>query len=142
MLPGGRITAEDGYAYAKFARVALGTHDIDFRSRPLSAEEASFLAAHVVLTGPGNGAATYADLERANTVVLAGFEPEDEAGAVFLRLRKANQGSGTTVVSIAPYTSRGLRKMGGTLIPTAPGDEAAALDALGMTGDHASTRPR
>ena len=73
----------------KFARVALGTNDIDFRARPLSAEEASFLAAHVVLTGPGNGAATYADLERANTVLLAGFEPEDEAGAVFLRLRKA-----------------------------------------------------
>ena len=68
--------------------------------------------------------------------VLAGFEPEDEAGAVFLRLRKANHGSGTKVVSIAPYTSRGLRKMGGTLVPTAPGDEAAALDALGMTGDH------
>ena len=136
VLPGGRITAEDGYAYAKFARAALGTNDIDFRARPLSAEEASFLAAHVVLTGPGNGAATYADLERANTVVLAGFEPEDEAGAVFLRLRKANHGSGTKVVSIAPYSSRGLRKMGGTLIPTAPGDEAAALDALGMTGDH------
>ena len=136
VLPGGRITAEDGYAYSKFARAALGTNDIDFRSRPLSAEEASFLAAHVVLTGPGNGAATYADLERANTVLLAGFEPEDEAGAVFLRLRKANRGSGTKVVSIAPYSSRGLRKMGGTLIPTAPGDEAAALDALGMTGDH------
>ena len=136
VLPGGRITAEDGYAYTKFARAALGTHDIDFRARPLSAEEASFLAAHVVLTGPGNGAVTYADLERANTVVLAGFEPEDEAGAVFLRLRKANRGAGTTVVSIAPYTSRGLRKMGGTLVPTAPGEEAAALDALGMTGDH------
>ncbi len=136
VLPGGRITAEDGYAYAKFARVALGTHDIDFRSRPLSAEEASFLAAHVVLTGPGNGAATYADLERANTVVLAGFEPEDEAGVVFLRLRKAHQSSHTQVVSIAPFASRGLRKMGGALIATAPGGEAAALDALGMTGDH------
>ena len=34
--------------------------------------------------------------------VLVGFEPEDEAGAVFLRLRKANHGSGTKVVSIAP----------------------------------------
>src|SRR3954453_2112634 len=79
VLPGGRITAEDGYAYAKFARAALGTNDIDFRSRPLSAEETSFLGAHVVLTGPGSGAATYADLERATTVVLAGFEPEDEA---------------------------------------------------------------
>ena len=26
--------------------------------------------------------------------------------------------------------------MAGTLVPTAPGDEAAALDALGLTGDH------
>jgi len=136
VLPGGRITAEDGYAYSKFARLALGTNDIDFRSRPLSAEETSFLAAHVVLTGPAGGGVTYADLERAGTVVLAGFEPEDEAGAVFLRLRKAHRASGTRVVSVAPYSSRGLRKMGGTLLATAPGDEAGALDALGLTGDH------
>jgi NADH-quinone oxidoreductase subunit G len=136
VLPGGRITAEDGYAYSKFARVALGTNDIDFRARPLSAEETSFLAAHVVLSGPGSAAVTYADLERATTVVLAGFEPEDEAGVLFLRLRKANRSSGTKVVSLAPYTSRGLRKMGGTLVPTIPGQEAAALDELGLTGDH------
>ena len=34
VLPGGRLTEEDAYAYAKFARVALGTNDIDFRARP------------------------------------------------------------------------------------------------------------
>jgi len=27
VLPGGRLTAEDAYAYAKFARVALGTNE-------------------------------------------------------------------------------------------------------------------
>ena len=85
VLTGGRVTAEDAYAYSKFARVALGTNDIDFRARPHSAEEASFLAAEVVLTSP----VSYADLERASTVVLVGLEPEDEAGAIFLRLRKA-----------------------------------------------------
>ncbi len=52
VLPGGRVTAEDAYAYSKFARVALGTNDVDFRSRPLSAEEADFLAAEVVLCAP------------------------------------------------------------------------------------------
>ena len=46
VLTGGRLTAEDAYAYSKFARVALGTNDIDFRARPHSAEEAEFLAAH------------------------------------------------------------------------------------------------
>ena len=52
VLTGGRVTAEDAYAYSKFARIALGTNDIDFRSRPLSAEEASFLASEVVLPEP------------------------------------------------------------------------------------------
>ena len=43
---------EDAYAYAKFARVALGTNDVDFRARPHSAEEAAFLAAHVAGSRP------------------------------------------------------------------------------------------
>ena len=127
VLTGGRVTAEDAYAYSKFARVALGTNDIDFRARPHSAEEASFLAAEVVLTSP----VSYADLERASTVVLVGLEPEDEAGAIFLRLRKAAKHRRTRVVSLAPYSSRGLRKMSGQLVPTVPGDEAAALEQLG-----------
>ncbi len=130
VLTGGRLTAEDSYAYAKFARVALGTNDIDFRARAHSAEEADFLAAHVALGGPGNGAVTYADLETARSVVLVGLEPEDEAGTVFLRLRKSARGRMLPICSIAPYTSRGLHKMSGTLIPTRPGDEPAAIDAL------------
>ena len=129
VLTGGRVTAEDAYGYSKFARVALGTNDIDFRSRPLSAEETSFLGAHVVLSG----GVTYADLDSASVVVLAGFEPEDEAGTLFLRLRKASRRA-TRVVSIAPFTTRGLTKMNGTLLPTAPGDEAAALAALANDG--------
>ena len=131
VLTGGRLTGEDAYAYSKFARVALGTNDIDFRARAHSAEEAEFLAAHVV------GRAldvTYADLEKAGVVVLAGFEPEDESPIVFLRLRKAAK-AGTKVVSLAPFTSRGLQKMRGTLVRTAPGDEAAALEALANDGD-------
>ena len=62
-------------------------------------------------------------------MLLVGLEPEDEAGTIFLRLRKASR-SGTTVASVAPFASRGLEKMAGTLIPTAPGAEAAALGDL------------
>ncbi len=51
VLPGGRLTEEDAYAYAKFARVALGTNDIDYRSRPNSAEELAFLGAAVAGAG-------------------------------------------------------------------------------------------
>ncbi len=132
VLTGGRLTGEDSYAYSKFARVALGTNDIDFRARAHSAEEAGFLAAHVV------GKAldvTYADLEKASVVLLAGLEPEDESPIVFLRLRKAARKGRTKVVSIAPFTSRGLQKMHGTLIRTAPGDEPSALEAVAHDGE-------
>ena len=125
VLTGGRVTAEDAYAYSTFARVVLGTNDIDFRARPLSAEETGFLASEVVLRND----VSYADLESASVVVLAGFEPEDEAGAIFLRLRKASR-TGTRVVALAPYTSRGLRKMAGRLVPTSAGGETAALAGL------------
>jgi len=33
VLAGGRLTVTDAYAYGKFARVALGTNDVDFRAR-------------------------------------------------------------------------------------------------------------
>jgi NADH-quinone oxidoreductase subunit G len=131
VLTGGRVTAEDAFAYSTFARVALGTHDIDFRARPHSAEEADFLAAEVVL----RQGATYADLEAAGSVLLVGLEPEDEAGSIFLRLRKANREHRTRVWSVAPFATNGLRKMGGTLIAARPGNEAEVVDGLAHDGD-------
>ena len=54
----------------------------------------------------------------------SGFEPEEESPIVFLRLRKAVRKHGLKVRRIAPFATRGLTKMGGTLIATAPGGEA------------------
>src|SRR5215212_5912497 len=105
VLTGGRVTLEDAYAYAKFARVALDTNDIDFRARPHSAEEAEFLAA--VVAGRGTEV-TYRDLDTASTVLLAGFEPEEESPIVFLRLRKAVRRRGVRVLAIAPWLSNGV----------------------------------
>ncbi len=76
VLTGGRLTLEDAYAYAKFARVALDTNDVDMRARPHSPEEEQFLAACVAGRGID---VSYADLEQAPAVLLAGFEPEDES---------------------------------------------------------------
>jgi NADH-quinone oxidoreductase subunit G len=135
VLPGGRLTAEDAFAYSTFARVALGTNDIDFRARPLSQEETDFLAAEVVLRSAGNGGATYADLAAANSVLLVGLEPEDEAGTIFLRLRKANRERRTRVWSVAPYATNGLRKLGGSLIAARPGTEADAVSGLAHRDD-------
>jgi NADH-quinone oxidoreductase subunit G len=127
VLTGGRLTAEDAYGYAKFARVALASNDIDMRARPHSAEEAQFLADHVA----GHGVSvSYADLEAAPAVLLAGFEPEDESPIVFLRLRKAARARGLAVYSVAALATSGLAKLSGQLLATVPGGETDALNHL------------
>ncbi|WP_127361498.1 NADH-quinone oxidoreductase subunit G [Actinacidiphila soli] len=132
VLPGGRLTVEDAYAYAKFARVVLDTNDVDFRARTHSAEEADFLAAAVAGRGrdlDGSGV-TYRLLEAAPAVLLAGLEAEEEAPGVFLRLRKAHRKRRQQAYALAPFTTRGLQKAGGVLLPAAPGTESEWLDAL------------
>jgi NADH-quinone oxidoreductase subunit G len=127
VLVGGRATLEDAYGYAKFTRVALATNDVDFRARPMSDEEAEFLAAHVAGKGIG---VTYSDIEQARSVLLVGLEPEEESPILFLRLRKAVLKAGLVVHAVAPFATRGLEKLSGHLIPTAPGAEPHVLDAL------------
>ena len=140
VLTGGRLTLEDAYAYAKFARIALGSNDIDLRARPHSAEEAQFLGAEVAGRDIG---VSYADLERAPAVLLAGFEPEDESPIVFLRLRKAARRGAIAIYALAPYASSGLAKVGGVLLPTVPGAEAAVLSQLaGGTGQDGAEAAR
>jgi NADH-quinone oxidoreductase subunit G len=72
---------------------------------------------------------TYADLDAAPAVLLAGFEPEEESPIVFLRLRKAAR-RGTKVFAVAPFLSNGVRKALGTLIQTVPGSERSVLRRL------------
>ncbi|GAA2386119.1 NADH-quinone oxidoreductase subunit G [Dactylosporangium salmoneum] len=123
VLAGGRLTVEDAYAYSKFARVALETNDIDFRARPLSAEETEFLGSHVV----GRTEVTYADIERAPAVVFVGLEPEEECPIIFLRTRKAYLKRALPSFAVAPFVSRGFAKIGATVLLTAPGAEAEVL---------------
>jgi NADH-quinone oxidoreductase subunit G len=137
VLTGGRLTVEDAYAYSKFARVVLGTNDIDFRARPLSEEESAFLASNVV----GATDVTYADVEAAPAVVLVGLEPEEECPILFLRLRKAYLKRKLPVYAVAPFASPGLAKIGATVRPVVPGgeaqflvDDAALRTALGGDG--------
>jgi NADH-quinone oxidoreductase subunit G len=134
VLPGGRLTVEDAYGWAKFARVALDTNDIDARTRPASDEELAFLASNVAGRYLET---TYDDLEQAPAVLLAGFEPEEESPIVFLRLRKAVRRHGAAVTTIAPFRSTGAVKLSADLVATVPGEEAAALSGL---SDHAGLR--
>jgi NADH-quinone oxidoreductase subunit G len=127
VLTGGRLTLEDAYSYSKFARAVLGSNNIDFRARQHSAEEADFLAHAVAGTG---GGVSFPDLENASSVLLVCLEPEEEAGMIFLRLRKAFRKKHLISWTLAPYASNGTRKMGAQLVPCLPGHEPAILDQI------------
>lgn len=121
VLVGGRSTIEDAYGYSKFARVALGTNDIDFRSRPHSAEESEFLAAVAV-----NLTTTYADIDKADHVLLLSIEPEEESPILFLRIYHQVRKRGLAVTTDAPIASRGTTKLKAALV-------SAATEMTGLT---------
>ena len=128
VLVGGRATYEDAYGYSKFARIALGTNDIDFRSRLSSNEEREFLAARVV-----GSTTTYLDIDRADHVLLVGFEPEEESPIVFLRLNKQVRKRALKVTAIATKLSIGVEKLKGEFVKVVPGAEAAAITSQSLT---------
>jgi NADH-quinone oxidoreductase subunit G len=125
---GGRATYEDAYGYSKFARVALGTNDIDFRSRVSSDEEREFLAARVV-----GSSTTYRDIDKADQVLLVGFEPEEESPIVFLRINKQFRKRALKVVSIGSKESIAVEKLKAEFVKVAPGQEAAAIATQALT---------
>ena len=138
-LPGGRLSFEDAWAWSKFARSVAGSDSIDMRSRSHSEEERSFLAAHVAGSGLG---VTYSQLENAGQVLLVGLEPEDECGAIFLRMRKATRKGKLRVASLAPMTSRGLAKLSGELLRCAPGTEVEVAAEIREGGEFADLASR
>jgi NADH-quinone oxidoreductase subunit G len=128
VITGGRVTTEDAYGYAKFARIALGTNDIDFRARVTSDEESNFLAAHVV-----GSSATYRDIDVADHVALIAFEPEEESPIVFLRLNKNFKKRGLKVSAVATKQSIAMDKLKAEFLKVAPGAESSAVATLSLT---------
>ncbi len=128
VLVGGRPTLEDAYGYAKFARIALRTNDIDFRARVTSDEEANYLASHVV-----GSSVHYRDIDSADHVLLVAFEPEEESPIVFLRINKIFKKRGLAVTSVASKASIAMDKLKANFIKVAPGAEGAALSSIALT---------
>lgn len=151
VLTGGRLPVETCLSWSRFARVVLGTNNVDFRSRPHSAEEAAYLAARVAGHSL-EGSVTYADLETASRAVLVDLEPEDECPMIFLRLRKAWRRHKATITVVGTHLSNGSAKIGAELARCLPGQEPEALAQLVadgtigegtivLVGERAATRP-
>ncbi|MGI8575299.1 MAG: NADH-quinone oxidoreductase subunit G [Egibacteraceae bacterium] len=124
VLTGGRLTDEDSYAVGRFARDVLGTDNVDFRLRPSTGEERDVLAAVAGTTGP-----TYDDVERAQVVIVAGLDTEEEVPILHLRLRKAWRKRRQRIVFVGPVLGS-LAPIAWRWIRTEAGGEAQVLRAL------------
>ncbi len=128
VVTGSRLADEDAYAASKYARAVLGTDDVDHRTRFAPASERDELAGIV-----GRDTATYADVERAGVIVVAGLDPEEEVPILHLRLRKAWRNHQARIVVVGPHLGT-LADLAWRHVVTAPGTEAAVLAQLAGDG--------
>ncbi|MEA2551156.1 MAG: NADH-quinone oxidoreductase subunit, partial [Actinomycetota bacterium] len=97
-LTGGRLMDEDYYALSKLARTVMHTNDLDHR------RDGGFGFADVDVAA-GWSTATYADVERAKVIVVAGLDAEQEVPILHLRLRKAAR-RGAKIFVVGPRVTR------------------------------------
>jgi NADH-quinone oxidoreductase subunit G len=124
VVTGSRIADEDALVVSRYVRTVLASDDLDFRTTPAPSGEVDDLTALVP-----REQATYADVEAAPVIVVAGLDPEEEVPILHLRLRKAWRRRTARIVVVGPHLGT-LAPIAWRHVPTAPGAEAATLAAL------------
>jgi len=120
VLGSARATNEENYLTQKFARVVLGTNNVDCCARVCHAPSAAGMR-HML----GTGAATnsFADIEEARCFLLAGCNPTENHPIVGARIKQAVlRGAGLVVIDpraieLAQYAHVHLQLRPGTNIP-------------------------
>jgi NADH-quinone oxidoreductase subunit G len=120
VIGGAHGTNEDAYALSKFARVALGTNNVDVRLD--DAPAAHFLAATV-------DRAMISDLDTADTIVVWGPDLKEEHPTLYLRVRRAAQELGVKLVVVHPRAT-GLDDRAAIKLNYRPGGGFALLDEI------------
>lgn len=129
VLGGGLLTDEDAYGLSRFARVVLGTNDIDYRlSGTTTADDAAL--GQIAAGAPTAG---FADIDTADTIVIVGVDLREVAPIVALRVRKRMFAGGVRVIEVGPRASR-LVVSGAEWVPSKSGAEATSVDGITANG--------
>jgi NADH-quinone oxidoreductase subunit G len=119
-IGGARGTNEDAYALSKFMRTVIGTNNVDAQLD--DGLEPQFLAASA-------GRGLIGDLERAKTVLVWGPDLKEEHPTLYLRVRRAAQELGATLIVVHPRRT-GLDDRAAHVIRYRPGAGAEVLSEL------------
>ena len=130
-IGGARGTNEDAYALARFMRSVVGSPHLDARLG--DALGSQFLAA---LAGKGR----INDLESAKTILLWGPDLKEEHPVLYLRVRRAAQELGATLIVVHPRAT-GLDDRASFTFSYVPGSGHDVLEGLAAgEGDYAAAR--
>ena len=120
VLGSARATNEENYLTQKFARVALGTNNVDCCARVCHAPTA---AAMKLMLGAGAATNSYDDIEQAHTILVCGANPTENHPIVGARIKQAAiKGANLIVidprqVELAGYAECHLQLKPGTNVP-------------------------
>ncbi len=120
VIGGAHGTNEDAYALSKFARVVLGTNNVDARLDDALASH--FLAATA-------DRALISDLDTADTILIWGPDLKEEHPTLYLRVRRAAQELGVKLVVVHPRAT-GLDDRATIKLDYRPGGGFALLDEI------------
>ena len=120
-----RATNEENYLVQKFARVAMGTNNVDNCARVCHAPSAAGLA---MTFGLGGGTNAFDDLEECDMVLLAGANPTEAHPVVGSRIFQQVMG-GARLVVVDPRRTRLARHADVHLRPR-PGTNVAVFHGL------------
>jgi len=125
VIGGANGTNEDAYAISKFARVVLGSNNVDARMG--DALSSHFLAATV-------DRAVISDVDEADTILVWGPDLKEEHPTLYLRVRRATQELGKTLVVVHPRAT-GLDDRASFKLEYRPGGGFQLLDEI-ADGQH------
>jgi len=120
VLGSARATNEENYLAQKFARVALGTNNVDCCARVCHAPSAAALKA---VLGAGASTNCFDDIERAQTILVCGANATENHPIVGARIKQAALGGAHLIVidprriELAEYAVCHLAPRPGTNIP-------------------------
>ncbi len=120
LIGGARLTNEAQYAWTKLLKGVIGTDNVD----ALLGDE---LPAHALLGLPR---ATIAEACRpGGTIVLAGPDPKEQLGTLYIRLRHAVVEDGARLIELTPAAT-GLSNIAAARLHARPGEAGAVARAL------------
>jgi formate dehydrogenase alpha subunit len=126
LLASGKNTNEDAYVLQKFARVIMGTNNVEYCGRLCHSPTAAGLGPTV---GSGVMPISQLDLELTDCIFLAGVNLKETFPLMTMRVLRAKE-KGAQVIVLDPRRTATARYLGDIHLQLKPGTDAAVLNAM------------